>query len=254
MRRWPLALTPPALTLASALARSASRRWQSSRKALPSWVSVMRRVVRTSSLTPSRSSSASMRRPITAGATPSAWAAAVRLPLVGHGDEGFDLLEPVHGRQIMRTRRKDQTDFGALNAVAHSEYSREMESERPRTMPAPKAVLFDAYGTLFDVYSVALLAEQLFPGHGERIALLWRDKQIEYTRLVSMSGGQGQHYRPFWDLTRAGAALRRAAPGPDADAAAEDRLMNQYRHLQRLPGEPRGAAGAEARAASAPAS
>ena len=82
MRRWPLAFTPPALTLASAFARSASRRWQSSRKALPSCVSVMRRVVRTSSFTPRRSSSASMRRPITAGATPSACAAAVRLPLV----------------------------------------------------------------------------------------------------------------------------------------------------------------------------
>ena len=67
------------------------------------------------------------------------------------------------------------------------------------------AVLFDAYGTLFDVYSVGLLAEQLFPGHGERLALLWRDKQIEYTRLVSMSG----RYQPFWELTRAG--LRFAA-------------------------------------------
>ena len=52
---------------------------------------------------------------------------------------------------------------------------------------APRAVLFDAYGTLFDVYSVGLLAEQLFPGFGERLAVLWRDKQIDYTRLVSMS-------------------------------------------------------------------
>ena len=79
-RKYPLAFTPPALTLASALARSANRRWQSSRKALPSWVSVILRVVRTSSFTPRRSSRASMRRPITAGATPSALAAAVRLP------------------------------------------------------------------------------------------------------------------------------------------------------------------------------
>jgi hypothetical protein len=42
----------------------------------------MRRVVRTSNFTPSLSSSASIRRPITAGATPSALAAAVKLPLV----------------------------------------------------------------------------------------------------------------------------------------------------------------------------
>ena len=55
-------------------------------------------------------------------------------------------------------------------------------------MEKPKAVLFDAYGTLFDVYSVGLLAEQLFPGQGQALGLLWRDKQIEYTRLVTTSG------------------------------------------------------------------
>ena len=95
----------------------------------------------------------------------------------------------------------------------------------------PRAVLFDAYGTLFDVYSVGLLAEQLFPGHGERLALLWRDKQIDYTRLLTMSG----RYKPFWEVTRAGlryAAARLALP---LDAAAEDQLMNQYRHLSAFP-------------------
>ena len=81
-RKWPLARTPPADTLASALATSASRRWQSSRKAAPSCVRLMRRVVRTRSLTPRCSSSASSRRPMMAGATPSARAAAVRLPRV----------------------------------------------------------------------------------------------------------------------------------------------------------------------------
>ncbi|MEY2653203.1 MAG: hypothetical protein RLZZ524_230 [Pseudomonadota bacterium] len=65
-------------------------------------------------------------------------------------------------------------------------------------LSTPRAVLFDAYGTLFDVMSVGLLAEQLFPGQGERLAQGWRDKQIEYTRLCSMSGPQmGEHYRPF---------------------------------------------------------
>ena len=49
---------------------------------------------------------------------------------------------------------------------------------------APRAVLFDAYGTLFDVYSVGVVAERLFPGNGERLGILWRDKQIEYTRLT----------------------------------------------------------------------
>jgi 2-haloacid dehalogenase len=94
-----------------------------------------------------------------------------------------------------------------------------------------RAVLFDAYGTLFDVYSVALLAEQLFPGHGERLAVIWRDKQIDYTRLVSMSG----RYQPFWELTRAGLRFACARLGLTLDAAAEERLMNQYRHLSAFP-------------------
>jgi 2-haloacid dehalogenase len=102
-----------------------------------------------------------------------------------------------------------------------------------------RAVLFDAYGTLFDVHSVALRAEQLFAGHGERLSMLWRDKQIEYTRLISMSAGSegrpGAPYRSFWDLTRA--ALRHAVARLQLDlrADAEDRLMNEYRHLSAFP-------------------
>ena len=103
-----------------------------------------------------------------------------------------------------------------------------MEKPNPT---APQAVLFDAYGTLFDVYSVGLLAEQLYPGHGDALALLWRDKQIDYTRLASMSG----RYRPFWDLTRAGLRYAVLRLGLLADAASEDRLMNQYRHLSAFP-------------------
>jgi len=99
----------------------------------------------------------------------------------------------------------------------------------------PRAVLFDAYGTLFDVYSVALLAEQLFPGYGEPLSVLWRDKQIEYTRLVSMSSPNGERYRPFWELTRAGLRYAALRLGLALDATAEDRLMNQYRHLSSFP-------------------
>src|SRR5512147_159844 len=100
-----------------------------------------------------------------------------------------------------------------------------------RAAPAPRAVLFDAYGTLFDVYSVGLLAEQLFPGFGERLGQLWRDKQIEYTRLTSMSG----QYRPFWELTRAGLRYAALRLGLVLDTTAEERLMNQYRHLSAFP-------------------
>jgi 2-haloacid dehalogenase len=101
-------------------------------------------------------------------------------------------------------------------------------------MEKPKAVLFDAYGTLFDVYSVGLLAEQLFPGHGAALGVLWRDKQIEYTRLVTTSN-DGEHYQPFWALTRAGLRYACKKLALDLTPAHEEKLMNQYRHLSAFP-------------------
>jgi len=95
----------------------------------------------------------------------------------------------------------------------------------------PRAVLFDAYGTLFDVYSVGVVAERLFPGMGERLGVLWRDKQIEYTRLSSMSG----QARSFRDCTLAG--LRYAARRFQLalDGAAEVELMGAYERLSPFP-------------------
>ncbi len=101
-------------------------------------------------------------------------------------------------------------------------------------MDHPRAVLFDAYGTLFDVYSVGLLAEQLFPGQGQALSVLWRDKQIEYTRLVTTSN-DGAHYRPFWDLTLAGLRYACKRLGLALTPAGEQQLMNQYRHLSAFP-------------------
>ena len=121
-RRWPLAFTPPALTLASALARSVSRRWQSSRNALPSCVRVMRRVVRTSNFTPRRSSRASMRRPITAGATPSARAVAVRLPLVATVTKDSSCLSLSMSADYVQSRHKCMS-ISFINARSGWQYS-----------------------------------------------------------------------------------------------------------------------------------
>ncbi len=101
-------------------------------------------------------------------------------------------------------------------------------------MKKPGAVLFDAYGTLFDVYSVNLLAEQLFPGQGQALGALWRDKQIEYTRLVTTSS-DGAHYRPFWELTGAGLRYACKRLALELTPAREEQLMNQYRHLAAFP-------------------
>lgn len=100
---------------------------------------------------------------------------------------------------------------------------------------AIQAILFDAYGTLFDVYSVALSAEQLFPSKGEALAALWRDKQIEYTRLVTMADPKGRLYRPFWELTRDALRFSTRRLGLELTREREDRLMNEYRHLSAFP-------------------
>jgi 2-haloacid dehalogenase len=96
---------------------------------------------------------------------------------------------------------------------------------------APKAVLFDAYGTLFDVHSVGALAERHMPGHGASLSQIWRDRQIEYSRLCSMSG----RWRPFAEITRAG--LRQAALRLKLRLAAdvEEALLSQYQALAPFP-------------------
>lgn len=98
-----------------------------------------------------------------------------------------------------------------------------------------KVVVFDAYGTLFDVYSIGALADSLYPGSGQAIATLWRDKQIEYTRLVTLSDPQGaggsRYYQSFWELTRASLryTLERLQLTPSAPA--QEALMGQYARL-----------------------
>lgn len=101
--------------------------------------------------------------------------------------------------------------------------------------PRPRAVLFDAYGTLFDPYGVAVLAERVVPGHGEQLAALWRDKQIEYARLVSMSGSGGEHYRPFREVTRAGLRFAAARIGAILTPRSEAQLMDEYLRLPAFP-------------------
>ena len=61
-----------------------------------------------------------------------------------------------------------------------------------------KAVVFDAYGTLYDVQSVAAITEEAFPGYGEIITQIWRIKQLEYSWLRSLM----RRYEDFSVLTR----------------------------------------------------
>ena len=63
------------------------------------------------------------------------------------------------------------------------------------------AIVFDAYGTLFDVQSVAALADRLFPGRGAPLAQLWRSKQLEYTWLQSLMLSPAQRREDFAAIT-----------------------------------------------------
>jgi 2-haloacid dehalogenase len=61
-----------------------------------------------------------------------------------------------------------------------------------------KAIVFDAYGTLYDVQSVAAVTEATFPGYGEIITQVWRIKQLEYSWLRSLM----RRYEDFSVITR----------------------------------------------------
>ena len=99
-----------------------------------------------------------------------------------------------------------------------------------------KAVIFDAYGTLFDVYAISALAERLYPSQGAAISTLWRDKQIEYTRLISLSDPHNpsgsRHYLSFWELTRLSLRYTLARLKLVLTSEYEEALMGQYAHLK----------------------
>lgn len=94
-----------------------------------------------------------------------------------------------------------------------------------------QAIAFDAYGTLFDVYAIGVLAEKLFPRHGTTLAELWRDKQIEYTRLRTLCS----MYKPFWEVTQDALVFACRKLQLNLTLEAHNMLMGQYAKLQALP-------------------
>jgi 2-haloacid dehalogenase len=94
-----------------------------------------------------------------------------------------------------------------------------------------KAVVFDAYGTLYDTQSVAAVTEEAFPGYGEIITQIWRIKQLEYTWLRSLM----RRYEDFSVITRESLAYTIRMLGLKHDAAAFERIMDKYLHLDLYP-------------------
>ena len=98
----------------------------------------------------------------------------------------------------------------------------------------PRALVFDAYGTLFDVHSVLARAEQFWPGKGAALSQLWRTKQLEYTWQRSLMG----RYAPFSQITRD--ALQYACESLllPRDETRTDALMTEYLSLAPYPEVP----------------
>jgi 2-haloacid dehalogenase len=94
-----------------------------------------------------------------------------------------------------------------------------------------KAVVFDAYGTLYDVQSVAAVTNQAFPGYGEMITQIWRLKQLEYTWLRSLMN----RYEDFSVITRDSLTFTLNVLGLTFNAAVFDRIMDKYIHLDLYP-------------------
>jgi 2-haloacid dehalogenase len=95
----------------------------------------------------------------------------------------------------------------------------------------PGGILFDAYGTLFDVNSLSSIAEELFPGRGAALAASWREKQLDYSRLRTLCG----RYVDFRAVTKD--ALMHSCARLRLQLAEDtcERLVGQYGRLTAFP-------------------
>ncbi|HXM81203.1 MAG TPA: haloacid dehalogenase type II [Burkholderiales bacterium] len=94
-----------------------------------------------------------------------------------------------------------------------------------------EALVFDAYGTLFDVHAVVQRGESFFPGSGQKLSQLWRGKQLEYTWQRSLM----KRYEPFSTVTREALAYACAALKLDLTAERMEALMGEYLMLAAYP-------------------
>ena len=95
-----------------------------------------------------------------------------------------------------------------------------------------EAFAFDAYGTLFDVFSVTALCEELFPRHGDALAQRWRAKQLSTAAACAASwvGTGTSGWSPGTP-----SSTRRRALGLDLTLSRRDRLMEAYLTLAAFP-------------------
>jgi len=98
----------------------------------------------------------------------------------------------------------------------------------------PQALVFDAYGTLYDVHTVIRRCDELWPGKGAALSQLWRQKQLEYTWQRSLM----RRYLPFSRITREALAYACESLKLALDAAKTEALMQEYLKLAPYPDVP----------------
>ncbi|MDB6001934.1 MAG: haloacetate dehalogenase, partial [Rhizobacter sp.] len=101
-------------------------------------------------------------------------------------------------------------------------------------MDAIKGIVFDLYGTLYDVHSVVARCEEYWPQRGREISVLWRQKQLEYTWLRSLMG----RYVSFEQATEDALRYTCAHLGLDLDAERHRVLCDGYLRISPFPEVP----------------
>ncbi len=88
-----------------------------------------------------------------------------------------------------------------------------------------KAIIFDAYGTLFDVNSAAEKCKDKIGNKWEPFANFWRTTQLEYTWLRSLM----KRHEDFWQITKD--SLDKSMIAFNIDLKMKDELLNLYKVL-----------------------
>lgn len=101
-------------------------------------------------------------------------------------------------------------------------------------MTGTKAIVFDLYGTLYDVHSVVQQCDDFYPGQGMQISAMWRQKQLEYTWLRSLMG----QYVSFEQATHDALIYTCNHLKLDLDKATCTALCNAYLNLSPYPEVP----------------
>jgi len=145
---------------------------------------------------------------------------------------------------MLNDRREFMKVVGAASAlagVAQAAAPAAAQVVTPAQFREIKALAFDAYGTLFVVFSVTALCEQLFPGNGTQLAQTWRFKQLQYSLMRSLMG----RHRDFWGLTEDGLVWASKNLKLELTADKKKQLMDAYLSLTAFPDVKPGLEGAQ---------